>query len=148
MFVHNCKHGWAAIFHIMYTFVLFLKFADLKERERERRKDGKRIFPCTGSPDGCNSQSWTRPGPGISFASAGDQGPSSWAIFQCFSELISRELDQKWSNSGTNWYPYLILASQCLNHLYKVLALCTSFFFLCVPEGFFKLFFLFCKVDE
>lgn len=67
----------------------------MKEREREIE-----IFcVLVHTPNGHNSQDSGRPKPGtrksVQVCDMGGNGSSTWATFQCFSKMSSRELNQK-----------------------------------------------------
>lgn len=93
---------------------IFWKSELLGERENQKEKE---IFRLLGySSDGYNSQGWARQQPGasscIQISHMSGKDPNTWHVFCCFSQAISRELNQKWSSQGINWCPYGMPATQ------------------------------------
>lgn len=71
------------------------------------RQERKRGIPSSGS-----LPRWTE-WPGLNQSQElllmGGRGPNTWTVLYWFSQLISKELDQKWNSRGLNQHPDGIL---------------------------------------
>lgn len=69
----------------------------------------------------CNCQSWTRLYSGAKREEifldlpCGLKGPSTWVIFCCFPQCISRMLNRKWSGQDLCWHAYGMFVSQAVS---------------------------------
>lgn len=117
-------------FYLFKSFVLLFFFFWKAMLQRGQVKEELNIFHMlVHSLNGHNEKGWANPKPGTrSFIQASHMGAEAQDLghFLCFPRCLSREMGQRRSYWGLNWYPCGMLALQMAT--YPVISQCLSLF--------------------